>query len=735
MIPLLIASKTTAPPDISGNLYMCGEGSTGENGDGRLTDYSSPVQVGSLVKWASLAKNGDSPTMGGIRTDGTLWMWGRGTTGQLGDGTVLTKHAPVQVGTETDWTHISEGSTCTFAIRGGKLFSWGDAGTEGRLGLNSLTDYSSPVQIGTATDWIDISGGSKFAGGIRGTGGSGTAYTWGKNNFGQLGDSSTTNRSSPVQVDGGVTTWTKISCGAATTHFLKGDGTTWATGDNDGTLADGSKTDVSSPVQVGTATNWVQIDAGANTPHGINSDGELFAWGNGNVGALGTGSMVDATSVVQVGSLTDWSYVSMGWNSTRVWAIKTDGTLWGWGTQPGGEIGVGNTTVYSSPVQIGALTTWATFGLCNSISVGLTTDGVMWACGQSNTDGPLGNGEINKNYSSPIQVGNHSPYKLASGGYIWSAAITDEGKMWAWGDGATGKLGVGSTVDHSMPVQVGTASDWVIMATGDQGVCAVNSDNELWSWGDGVNGGLGNGSTTDISTPAQVGSLTDWGTDYLAMGSSFCFNLKTDGTLWGWGLNSGGQLAQGNTTANSSPIQIASDKTFAKIIAGNNFALAIDTAGRMWAWGTGANGRLGDSTTADKSSPVQVGTDTDWKHVNAHSGASAAIKNNGTLWTWGYGAAGRLGNGSTSDTSAPAQVGSLTNWGKFIARANHEGFVHVVKTDGTLWGWGWNVAGPLGNGATTDLSSPVQIGSETDWVMIGDNASNFACIRSTDVFD
>jgi hypothetical protein len=187
---------------------------------------------------------------------------------------------------------------------------------------------------------------------------------------------------------------------------------------------------------------------------------------------------------------------------------------------------------------------------------------------------------------------------------------------------------------------------------------------------------------------------------------------KTDGTLWAWGYNANGQLGDGTTANKSSPVQIGAGTNWATVIASNtgNNSFAIKTDGTLWAWGNGGYGVLGLGDTTSRSSPTQVGTLTNWAKLSSggFTGTTHAIKTDGTLWSWGYGAYGDLGNGLTVDKSSPIQVGAGTSWNSVEAGGYYG--PRAIKTDGTLWGWGGITYGV--NPATT-VSSPVQMSSNT----------------------
>ena len=328
---------------------------------------SSPVQVGDHI-WKYM-KSGceQKPYVAGIKTDGTLWMWGEGGQGQLGQGNLTDYSSPVQVGSLTDWLQmgITDGASGEVALAvktDGTLWTWGE-GHEGGLGDGTTTDRSSPAQVGSLTDWGDgefsIENNKRLNGCYRTCGcvkTDGTLWLWGQNNEGQTGNGTNEpdKQSSPVQL-GSATNWLQVDGGREYVIYLNTDGEIWGTGDNRyGMLGDGSSDNRFSPVQAGSATDWVDLAAGFWAAAAINSSGELYTWGLNDAGQLGLGDTTKRCVPVQVGSLTDWKYVSSGREAMN--AVKTDGTCWTWGNS---DMRPAETNS-SSPVQVGSRTdyTW-----------------------------------------------------------------------------------------------------------------------------------------------------------------------------------------------------------------------------------------------------------------------------------------------------------------------------------------------------------------------------------------
>jgi alpha-tubulin suppressor-like RCC1 family protein len=209
-----------------------------------------------------------------------------------------------------------------------------------------------------------------------------------------------------------------------------------------------------------------------------------------------------------VGALTDWYKVSGGTYSS--YAIKTDGTLWSWGGNGLGQLGLGTSgTNYSSPKQVGALTDWAVIQGSNNWCLAIKTNGTLWSWG-GNSVGQLGTNNLT-NYSSPVQVGALTTWSKIANGRYFAGAVKTDGTLWTWGQNQLGQLGLGNTVyAYSSPKQVGALTNWSNIACGDFFCLATKSNNQLWSWGSNVYGQLGLNNTTNYSSPKQVGTLTSW---------------------------------------------------------------------------------------------------------------------------------------------------------------------------------------------------------------------------------
>lgn len=338
------------------------------------------------------------------------------------------------------------------------------------------------------------------------------------------------------------------------------------------------------------------------------------------------------------------------------------------------------------------------------------------------TYGNLGQSVSLQPKSSPVQIGALTGW-ISLSGTNQNLGVRQDGTLWGWGRNNFGQLGDGTAINKSSPVQIGSDTNWYMVDTDyNSSTIALKTDGTLWSWGYNNYGQLGSGTTTARSSPVQVGALTNWET--IAMGSHFSMGVKTDGTLWTWGHNLYGTLADSTTVNKSSPIQIGTVANY-KLVSGGGLgcAGAIRTDGTLWTWGHNIIGQLGSGTTANRSAVAQVGLLTNWKNIKIGAWA-ASVKVDGTLWAWGYNTDGNLGDGTVVHKSSPIQVGSLSNWknvsigGGNESTINYAGVTAAIKTDGTLWAWGENSNGGVGDQTVVHKSSPVQVGSLNKWSLL-----------------
>ncbi len=678
----------------------------------------------------TLAGGGDHSLA--LKPDGTVWTWGLNDTGQLGDGTTISRCIPVQVQNLTNIVAVIGGRyNHSLALKSdGTVWAWGNNG-HGQLGDGYNIDRYIPVQVEFLSDAKAIAGGGNHSLALRTDG---TVWAWGYNNYGQLGDiTSAVDRYTVIKVKN-LTDVVAIAGGGNHSLALKSDGTVWAWGYNGyGQLGDGTTTDRYTPVQVQNISDVVAIAGGADHSLALKSDGTVWVWGCNGYGQLGDGTTIDRYAPVQVQNISD--VVAIVGGSYHSLVVKTDGTVWAWGYNDSGQLGDGTCTDRYTPAQVGNLTNIVAIAGGCVHSLALDASGLIWAWGK-NDKGQLGDSTTTERYS-PVSVSNlqletyeqNSTIPIAAG-YGCSFVMKKDNTLWSWGSNIYGKLGDGTTINKSTPNQIGNANDWKQISILYEHTVALKEDGSLWAWGSNKYGQIGNGSTSDQYYPIQIGSDKDW--EQVAAGYHHTIALKKDGTLWGWGSNSYGQLGDSTYINKLTPVQIGTDIDWKCIAVGSLHTVALKKGGSLWVWGDNRYNQLSEDTILNKNIPIRIGTDTNWIAISSASAHTLALKSDGTLWGWGLQNYGELGDGTTIRRPIPVQIGIDTDWESISAIWNHSA---AIKKDGSLWTWGWNHFGQLGDGTTTDYYSPVRVGTDNNWAYVaGGDAHTIAAKKDGSVW-
>ncbi len=290
----------------------------------------------------------------------------------------------------------------------------------------------------------------------------GTVWTWGGNEYGQLGDGTTTNRSTPVQT-AGLTSVVAIAASDRHTASLKSDGTVWTWGDNSsGQLGDSTRTDRSIPDQVTSLSDVIALAAGGisilmgtiplDEHHTIalKSDGRVWTWGENSSGQLGDGTTTDRYTPIRVSGISGVVAIAAGnWHTG---ALKSNGEVWAWGSNSSGQLGDGTTTRSAIPVRVTGLGNVTAIATGSWHTVALKSDGTVWAWG-SNSSGQLGNGATTQS-AIPVQVTGLGNVAAIAAGYVHTMALKSDGTVWTWGFNDEGQLGDGTTTNRHTPVQV-----------------------------------------------------------------------------------------------------------------------------------------------------------------------------------------------------------------------------------------------------------------------------------------
>ena len=368
------------------------------------------------------------------------------------------------------YNKINQGSIWGYSTNEYELWAWG-SNHYGQLGQNESdgvgdggTFYSSPVQI-PGTSWSRISNGERAAGALKNDN---TLWTWGTNQYGQLGHNSKTRRSSPTQIPG--TSWSKVSFGRFNCMAIRTDGTLWTWGrNNQGQLGHNNKTEYSSPKQI--PGSWSDCTSGAYGQAGLKTDGTMWSWGYNGNGQLGENSRTNRSSPIQIpgSDYKFWPSQAQGMYTNWFSRGSDSDQAWGVGRGHKGQLGQNNDTSYSSPVQVPG--SWANVaGGYYAHTIGVKTDGTLWSWGY-NHEGQLGdNSRTDRN--SPVQIGSGTDWSDIGGGTFAGYATKTDGTLWSWGYNTQGQLGQNNLTKYSSPVQIpGTSWHTVSGEFEQNGVC------------------------------------------------------------------------------------------------------------------------------------------------------------------------------------------------------------------------------------------------------------------------
>lgn len=673
------------------------------------TSTPSPVLTSGVLAGKSMvAVSAGQNHSCGLDSDGKAYCWGANSSGQLGDGSSTTRTIPVAVDVSgvlagKVLSSISAGSSYTCAVDSdGKAYCWGSNGTR-QLGDGSNTQRNSPV----AVDVSGVLAGkviSKISVGVINGGhtcavASDAAYCWGSNAFSQVGAPVGHPASAPTAVTASgvlagktvtdIVAGTDLSCAVASSGVY-----CWGR-NNFGQLGDGSTTTRSTPVAVSTAgvlaaKSMVKVSSAGYSSCALDSSGVSYCWGSNGEGELGVGSTVNSSVPVTVsaaGVLSGRVLTSIV--SGSGFTCASDSEVYCWGGNSKGQLGI-NTTVVTSPSA--SVSSFFVGKKVTSLAGGSDTVCAV-ASGEVYCWGDGGNGELGVGSSassvSPVLVTGALVGKSVLSVSVSSrhaCAVTTENLVYCWGSNSYGQLGDGTTTARTSPVAVSTAgvlAGKVVssVSVGDSHTCVVASDG-AYCWGYNGYYQLGDGSNTQRNSPVAVSSAGVLSGKTVTMvaagGSASC--AVASGVAYCWGSGSNGQLGDNATVTRSTPVAVwaGSGPLLGKVVVGVSRSF-VDYAnpdvggGCAWSsdgsaacWGVGNNYVLGNGSLSQSQTPQSVSLSGGLSGKSISSLVSlgnhvCALASDGSVSCWGGNGVGQVGNGFTSAVSVPSLVSGVSD--------------------------------------------------------------------------
>jgi len=626
-----------------------------------------------------------------LKDDFNATLTGRIVTWTSSDPAIAT------VSTTGSVTGVKPGTTTVLAQSGGKLAT------------ATVTVVSAFEMRGQSL----AIGGDAWIGHTCAIAANGTAFCWGSNSQGQLGDGSNVDRQSPAEVAGSVQ-FSTIVAGVNHTCGIDRSGAAWCWGGGGpGVLGNGSQNSSQIPTLVSGGHTFLSLSSGRDHMCGLTVARKVVCWGGNWAGGLGNGkaawqqngqdNSAHETTPFMIPGL---EFKSVAASSYSTCAVTTAGDTYCWGQNWAGELGIGTTSQYETTPKLvlGGLKfdVVAGSGVQGQTFCGQGESGVIY-CWGANWQGQYG---TDRNSSSIPRASFISGVKIRSIsiGSNHTCGVADDGNAYCWGQNPLGLLGTASPAENYTPTAVPGISSTAVIVAGVYHTCAISTAGALRCWGQNFDGQLGNGSSTSRAIPDQI--LSDPGlTVVSASFHKFC-GLSTSGRAHCWG--EANQEIRDIPNLAPTPTEISAALSFASLSAGGDFACGVQSGGQGWCWGNGWNGQLGSGSSNGSGTPTRVSTADALSLIAAGGYHACGITTAGKTLCWGNNQNGELGQGNTTlqRSLVPVAVNTTLVFTTLTSGRHH---TCGLIADGSAYCWGSNGSGQLGDGTTTARSVPTAV--------------------------